>query len=183
MTMLSVNNEIIVDEDDLVEMLLQGLTLTQVTMNNTTAVDTYNHFCDLFLMNTRIDAEVVAESADKYSYRNVDNWWMPHRYKQLDMMEYLLDKVMKDLNCLDDVYVLDHSKEWDRVRLEMSLYNQRGLLPMLKFLVYMVDNMREHKVVWGVGRGSSVASYVLYLIGVHRINSVKYNLDFKEFLR
>jgi DNA polymerase III alpha subunit len=108
---------------------------------------------------------------------------MPHRYKQLDMMEYLLDKVMKDLNCPDDVYVLDHSKEWDRVRLEMSLYNQRGLLPMLKFLVYMVDNMREHKVVWGVGRGSSVASYVLYLIGVHRINSVKYNLDFKEFLR
>jgi DNA polymerase III alpha subunit len=37
--------------------------------------------------------------------------------------------------------------------------------------------------VWGVGRGSSVASYVLFLIGVHRIDSMKYNLDYKEFLR
>ena len=35
----------------------------------------------------------------------------------------------------------------------------------------------------GVGRGSSVASYILYLIGVHRIDSIKYNLDWKEFLR
>jgi DNA polymerase III alpha subunit len=50
-------------------------------------------------------------------------------------------------------------------------------------MIYLVDVMRENSVVWGVGRGSSVASYVLYLIGVHKIDSVKYNLDFKEFFK
>jgi DNA polymerase III alpha subunit len=41
----------------------------------------------------------------------------------------------------------------------------------------------KQKIIWGVGRGSSVASYVLYKLGVHRINSLYYNLDATEFLR
>jgi DNA polymerase III alpha subunit len=43
--------------------------------------------------------------------------------------------------------------------------------------------MHQNNVVWGVGRGSSVASYVLYLLGVHKIDSLKYNLDIHEFLK
>jgi DNA polymerase III alpha subunit len=43
--------------------------------------------------------------------------------------------------------------------------------------------MTENHVIWGVGRGSSVASYVLYLLGVHRIDSMFYDLDVSEFLR
>jgi len=57
------------------------------------------------------------------------------------------------------------------------------MLPMLQFLVYMVDQLKHNNILWGVGRGSSVSSYILYLIGVHKIDSVKYNLDYKEFLR
>lgn len=54
---------------------------------------------------------------------------------------------------------------------------------LLRYMIYLVDYMRENKIVWGVGRGSSVASYVLYLIGIHKINSIHYDLDWKEFLR
>ena len=43
--------------------------------------------------------------------------------------------------------------------------------------------MKQNNLIWGVGRGSSVASYVLYLLGVHRIDSLHYNLDIAEFLR
>ena len=57
------------------------------------------------------------------------------------------------------------------------------MITLLKYLKYLVDTMRENKIVWGVGRGSSVASYVLYLIGVHKIDSIKYELDIKEFLK
>jgi len=46
-----------------------------------------------------------------------------------------------------------------------------------------VDVMHDNRVIWGVGRGSSVASYVLYLLGVHRIDSMYYDLDAGEFLR
>jgi DNA polymerase III alpha subunit len=48
---------------------------------------------------------------------------------------------------------------------------------------YLVDTLRKNIIVWGVGRGSSVASYILYLIGVHRIDSLYYDLDIAEFLK
>jgi DNA polymerase III alpha subunit len=48
---------------------------------------------------------------------------------------------------------------------------------------YIVDTLRKNQIVWGVGRGSSVASYALYLIGVHKIDSVKYDLPIGEFFK
>jgi DNA polymerase III alpha subunit len=74
-------------------------------------------------------------------------------------------------------------KERARVDEELLLFIQHGMFDLLFYLKYLVDTMRENKIVWGVGRGSSVASYVLYLIGVHRIDSIKYDLDIKEFLK
>ena len=74
-------------------------------------------------------------------------------------------------------------EERERVMAELQEFQNRGMMPLLNFLLYMVDTMRENNIVWGVGRGSSVASYVLYLRGVNRINSMKYNLDYKEFFR
>ena len=62
-------------------------------------------------------------------------------------------------------------------------YEARGMLDLLRYMIYLVDFMRENDIVWGVGRGSSVASYVLYLIGVHRIDSIQFDLDWREFLR
>jgi len=47
----------------------------------------------------------------------------------------------------------------------------------------MVDNLRKRNVVWGVGRGSSVSSYVLFCIGINRIDPLKFNLDVGEFLK
>ena len=67
--------------------------------------------------------------------------------------------------------------------MELAMYNERGLYPILQVLIYVVDTLRKHNLVWGVGRGSSVASYLLHLSGVHKVDSVKYNLDIKEFLK
>ena len=53
----------------------------------------------------------------------------------------------------------------------------------LGFLIYLIDLMRTNNIVWGVGRGSSVSSYILYLIGVHKVNSILYKLDINDFLR
>ena len=63
------------------------------------------------------------------------------------------------------------------------LFQEREAFDLLRYLKYLVDTMRKNNIVWGVGRGSSVASYVLYLIGVHKINSMYYDLDIAEFLK
>ena len=67
--------------------------------------------------------------------------------------------------------------------MEIIEYEARGMLDLLCYMVYLVDFMRENKIVWGVGRGSSVSSYILYLIGVHKVDSIQYGLDFNEFMR
>ena len=73
--------------------------------------------------------------------------------------------------------------ELQRCGHELLMFQERNLFNLLKFLKYLVDTMNDNNVIWGVGRGSSVASYALYLLGVHRINSMYYDLDIGEFLR
>ena len=98
-------------------------------------------------------------------------WFMPEKYKVLNIEEYL------------STIVSIKSPEWKIVEEELAEFKKRNMYPLLQFLVYLVDFMRENKIVWGVGRGSSVASYVLYAIGVHKINPIQYGLDWREFLR
>ena len=70
-----------------------------------------------------------------------------------------------------------------RVCDEYQLFNDRRMIPVLRHLIYMVDHLRSQNVVWGVGRGSSVSSYVLFLIGINRIDPLKFDLDVSEFLK
>jgi len=69
------------------------------------------------------------------------------------------------------------------LNLELQLYKERNMLPVLQFLLYFIDKLKDNNIVWGVGRGSSTASYVLFLIGIHKINSIQFGLDWREFLR
>ena len=98
-------------------------------------------------------------------------WFMPAKYKDLNIEEYL------------STIVSVKSPEWKVVSEELAEFKKRNMYPLLQFLVYLVDFMRENNIVWGVGRGSSVASYVLYAIGIHKINPIQYGLDWREFLR
>ena len=63
------------------------------------------------------------------------------------------------------------------------LFESRNLIPVLQYIKYLVDTMRENKIVWGIGRGSSLASFVLFLIGINKVNPLLHNLDIHEFLR
>lgn len=98
------------------------------------------------------------------------NWYMPKEYKELDIAAHILGLCKTD-------------PELQRVGEELLLYQERNLFDLLRYLKYFVDTMRSNQVVWGLGRGSSVASYVLYLLGVHKINSMFYDLDIREFLK
>lgn len=105
-----------------------------------------------------------------FDHHQQSNWYMPDEYKKMDIAQWLLDQCNTD-------------PELQRVGQELLLYQERELFDLLRYLKYFVDTMRANNIVWGLGRGSSVASYVLYLIGVHKINSMYYDLDIGEFLR
>jgi DNA polymerase III alpha subunit len=100
-----------------------------------------------------------------------ESWNMPDEYKTMDIEKWLIEQ----------------SPPWDpqatRLDEELAAFKERNMLDLLRWLKYFVDTCEKEGIVWGVGRGSSVASYVLYLIGVHSIDPIKYNLDWREFLR
>ena len=112
----------------------------------------------------------LAESVDYFDQRWQSKWRMPEEYKQLDIAAYVLGLCTQDY-------------ELQRVGEELLLFQERDAFNLLRYMKYLVDTLRKNNIVWGVGRGSSVASYVLFLLGVHKINSIYYNLDIEEFLK
>ena len=109
-------------------------------------------------------------------------WFMPDEYKTLDVGPWIMDKLLIELQNVE-AHEIQAKPEYTRVCEELEAFEQREMIDLLRYMVYLVDFMRENNIVWGVGRGSSVASYVLYLIGVHKIDSIQFDLDWREFLR
>ena len=100
---------------------------------------------------------------------NPTHWFIPADYSEMDIEGFLVSQCPKE--------------HYERLVQELDLFRKNNMIPMLRTMKYVVDTLRANNVVWGVGRGSSVASYVLYLIGVHKIDSIKYNLPIEEFFK
>ena len=163
---------IIFDETDLVSMVMRGQALADLNgLIVQPAIDLETAALVLDDVPTFIDYDKLAqESLEEFDHRCQNNWHMPEEYKQLDIAEYVIS-------------LCDTPEKLQRVGHELLLYQERNLFDLLRYLKYLVDIMRDNHVIWGVGRGSSVASYVLYLLGVHQIDSMYYDLDVEEFLR
>jgi DNA polymerase III alpha subunit len=150
-----------IDENTGIEMLYRNRDITKVPVSES-VVTQFNSFC------TELELHDLTAHFD-YS----KEFLIPQRFKNIDVEEYLRGLVSNQ-GC--EIAAA-------RVEEELALFKARNLYPVLQLMIYIIDTMRKHNVVWGVGRGSSVASYCLYLIGVHKIDSIKYNLDIREFLK
>lgn len=117
-----------------------------------------------------IPYQVSNLSVSEFDLQCRQNWFLPKEYLDMDIAQFVLDQCKTD-------------EELQRAGQELLLYQERDMFILLKYLKYLVDTMKSNNVVWGVGRGSSVASFVLFLLGVHRINSLYYDLPIEEFLK
>ena len=166
-------SEIILDETDLCDLLMQGQDITQMkcivdsSVDIELAIQLLEDPGQLALWTFPYDSDISVPDWDSVQQRN---WHMPAEYQQLDIAEHV-------------VAMCDTAEKLQRVGHELILYQERNLFDLLRYLKYLVDVMKTNRMIWGVGRGSSVASYVLYLLGVHRVNSLFYELDPEEFLR
>ena len=163
--------EPIVNCSDLMELVYQGYDIDKVKVNDE-RVEKYNSIInDLALDWPAIkklnEIDITVEDYDRALQ---SDWYMPDEYKNINVVDHI-----KSLATTDE--------EKQRVDEELQLYVKYYLLNVLKFLVYLISVMREHDIVWGVGRGSSVSSYVLYLLGVHKVDSIKYGLNINDFLK
>lgn len=167
------HGELIYDQSDLCDLIMKGYQindLTGITVDHTVDLETAAAILENVPQFVKYNELAEQISTEEFDHRNQQQWFMPSKYKQLDIAAHVLNLCNSDA-------------ELQRCGQELLLYQERGLFDLLRYLKYLVDVMTEHKLVWGVGRGSSVASYVLYKLGVHRIDSRYYDLDPAEFLR
>ena len=139
------------------------IVLEDATKYKTATKDLYS---ELAQVQQYVESSLTVEEFDKQKQQN---WYMPEEYKDFDIAKWLLDQCSND-------------EELQRAGKELLVFQERGLMMLLNYMKYLVDTMRNNNIVWGVGRGSSVGSFVLYKIGINRINPIYYRLDFEDFL-
>ena len=157
----------IFNEQDIFEALYKGQTLSpEMFVESNDEIKSLEATTELKFWKPLDDYDL---SLEDYDSSLQTDWNMPDEYKTLDIEEFLVNACPKE--------------NYQRLVDELEAYKARNMLDLLRWLKYFVDTCSKEGVVWGIGRGSSVASYILYLIGVHSIDSIKYNLDWQEFLR
>jgi len=158
--------ELVFDESDIVDLLMTNGVVPDGLIVNGVAVDK-SQLDHIPLFNCSTNESLSVKEFDAV---NQSHWYMPDEYKNIDIAEHVLNLCNTD-------------EQLQRAGKELLLYQQKNLFDLLRYLKYLVDTMKSNNIIWGVGRGSSVASYVLYLLGVHRIDSIYYDLEPEEFLR
>lgn len=127
---------------------------------------------------------------NQYSYKNFDDvyykiperiktleerkntWFYPEKYDEINLEEYF--------NNLVQNYPQSYK---DRVVEELRLCKEKDMEKFLRFCLYFSDMIKEKDFVVGVGRGSSSASLLLFLLQIHLIDPIKYELNIREFLK
>jgi DNA polymerase III alpha subunit len=163
--------QIIYNESDLVSMIMSGATIEGLQgMLIEPGVNLETASAYLEQVPELVEYAFTDMTVAEFDQMKQNSWHMPDEYKNLDIAEYILS-------------LCDSDARLQRCGKELLLFQERNLFDLLRYLKYLVDTLRANNMIWGVGRGSSVASYVLYLLGVHRIDSMFYDLDPTEFLR
>lgn len=144
------------------------LAVTEVTKD----IDLYNQFAD----------QPITEKND---FRQLDfTWNIPEEYLNLDIDGYVIKRFREEVAKNPEYFNSDVEEQYQqRCYNELQAYRDLDLYPILRAVIYIINTLRSNEIVWGVGRGSSVSSYVLYLVGVHDVDSVYFDLDYTDFLR
>lgn len=159
--MIDSQGKMYIEDNDIIELMLSNKQ-AKILPRNHDSFSKFENQCKAYGFAVPFKVDTSTDNIE---------WLMPSEYKNLNIKQYIIDK-----HNLTD-------KEIARIDYELDEFNKRDLMDLLRFLCYFVKILRTNNIIYGVGRGSSIASYVLYLLGVHRINSFKYDLDIKEFLK
>jgi len=144
--------QLIFNEEGILDLMMQGVNITESNF----LVQDIN--TELNNLTQYVDPNITVEEFDT---NNQKNWHMPNEYKELDIAEHVLS-------------LCNTQEELQRCGEELLMYQARDLFDLLRYLTYLVQTMQDNNVIWGVGRGSSVSSHVLYKLKVHKIDSMFY---------
>lgn len=149
-----------VKPEQVAQLFLSGLTPDKICVTRISD--------DIELFNSLSDI-IIGATKNNISDLNF-SWNVPKKYLDLDLENFILQKVQT----LDSAYAVRAAEELEEIK-------KRKLDNLFKTLIYVLDVLRESNTLWGVGRGSACASLVLYLIGLHCVDPIKFHISMEEF--
>lgn len=160
----------IIPPEFVADFLLRGITPAQLRLESTTSeTDLFNSWAGDVL-------QVARQEPVNFSY----SWKLPPKYLALDVQEYVSVVFGERLPALE----YDHTQTEQailRVALELEEFSKRGLNDLLRVIIFVLDRFRETGQIYGVGRGSSCASFILFLLGLHVVDPIKFGVSLEEF--
>lgn len=162
--LLRADGVIAVNPDKVEELFIRGVPISQIRLiTSDSETDKFNILSDEKL-------EMFSDESIELSF----DWNIPPEFKNLDL-ELYIDTIIKTLP--------ESQAEIGEIRIrnEFQEFKRRNLLSFLKTIIFIISEFKSKGVVWGVGRGSSCASYLLFKIGLHSVDSLKYNISYSEF--
>jgi DNA polymerase-3 subunit alpha len=76
----------------------------------------------------------------------------------------------------------DFPKYSERVKYELETIKELGFLDYILLVWTVINYCNENSIPVGLGRGSAAGSLILYLLGVTKVDPIKYELFFERFI-
>jgi len=160
-----------IEPDQLARFLLLGIPPNKLRVTSETP--------DIAEFNTQVSEREQLLPVQQEPINLDMGWQLPEEYQNLDLQEYMAKQFEK--NCPASYTPEMVEKALDRIVDELQEVEARGMVQFMQTVIYIIDQLRENNVLWGVGRGSSCASYLLYLIGLHVVDCVVLDVPADEF--
>lgn len=156
--------EILLSSKGVLSCLYEGVELNteNFLVDNSNDVLLYNQFSSSHLDNHFYKLPNHEERKNQ--------WFYPEELNSLDLKQFFYSLCKTDI-------------EKERVDNELKVYTEKNFDKFLRYCIYLSYVITQNHLVIGCGRGSSCASYLLFLLGLHKVNPIEYNLDIYEFLK
>ena len=160
-----------IDPSRLEDLFLKGIDPKRIAVSTLTPdVQKFNRLSkDKITTKNEVDVDLITF-----------DWKIPPEYLAMDIHKFILDKSNNKMARFTGV---DLKARQDRIARELKEYTNRNLLDVLRVLIYVIDQFKKNNVVWGVGRGSSCASYILFLLEVHSVDPIRFDIPLEEFFK
>ena len=127
----------LIPNKDLLDLITQAILINaQVVLRSPPDdVDKFNQFSEEQGLGKL--TKYVPIDVDKTTFDNAcqSEWFLPDKYKNLDINTHILTRLMEHLQS-DDVDTVTKSKEWNRAFEEIQEFERRDMKNLLRYMVY-----------------------------------------------
>lgn len=155
----------------------------RVLLRNGTSIITAHEFARKTISGKDTSMHLVSESYDTDAYKLVYGADISGKIEDIQINPQ--NEKDQDFNQL--LTMIENSdrlrntdEEFDRIEIELDFFIRTNNINFLYGIIELINKFRKDGTVWGVGRGSACASYILYLLGVHDVDCIRYKIPFSE---